>query len=413
MLNPQGYVTLPPALGKTDTGGQVVYLLELSQALARERVKVDIITRQFAGQPAEEQPAENLRIVRIPAGGDDFIPKEKLFEIIPEFVENLKDRMRRKRRKYDIVHSHYWDGGYAGSILSKEIGVPHVNTPHSLGKLKEFAMSVEDLPPQKLKPAYRYHVRNAIEQKILEEADATIVINETSRIQVLQHYKVDFEKLHVIYPGIDTSKFRVKPNRYDQQVSLDKNSILTMSRMVPAKGLDRVLDAVARLHGKVKFNLYMGGSAHDEFQSEEEQVTERELLKLIKRHKLDSSVHFVGDVPHHSLLPAYYRAADVFVLAGRFEQFGLTTLEAMACGTVPVVSSVAGSREVIIDGLNGFIVDTHNRQELADCLSRLLRKPELRQKISENAVMSIQDHYSWGKIVKQILKLYGSVARRA
>lgn len=406
ILNPQGYVSYPPPLGKTDTGGQTLYILQLAKALGSQGIKVDIVTRQFDNQKPEEELWPNVRIIRIPAGGNGFVVKERMYELMPEFIENLVTHMEKRRKKYDIIHSHYWDGGYGGILLANILKIPHVHTPHSLGKLKKLEMSVEQAPPQNLKPMYRYHVRNAIEQKIMNKADAIVVICETSRIQILQHYLIDFEKLHVIYPGVDTEFFNPEKTDADTNLRLKKNSILTVSRIVPAKGLDRVVDAVALLKNDLDFHLYMGGGSGDEEKSQEEEVTETKLRSLIEKHKLQDKVSFLGFVDHDTTLPAYYRKSDIFVLGGRYEPFGLTPLEAMACGTVPIVSSVAGSREVIIDGLNGFIIDTHDRKALAECIRKILTDPKLKKKVADNALFTMREHFSWEKIVEKFIALY-------
>ncbi len=409
ILNPQGYVEYPPPLGKTDTGGQTLYILQLAKALGKKNIKVDIVTRQFDHLPPEEQLWENVTLVRIPAGPEGFVVKEKMYELMPELLENFMHYIEKKRKKYDVIHSHYWDGGYGGIILSKMLDIPHVHTPHSLGKLKKIEMSIENLPPQKLKPMYRYHVRIAIEQKIMNKANAVVVICETSRIQILQHYMVDFEKLHVIYPGIDTEFFNTTKTKEDEKLKMKKNSILTVSRLVPAKGLDRVIDAMAMIKGKVDFHLYMGGGSGLTEQSSEEKATREQLSQLVKKYKMEDQVTFLGFVPHDSVLPAYYRNADVFILGGRYEPFGLTTLEAMACGTLPIVSNVAGSKEVIIDGLNGFITDTHDRKNLSSLVLKMLEDSKLRKKVSDNAAFTIKEHYSWDKIIEKMITLYKSL----
>jgi mannosylfructose-phosphate synthase len=140
MLNPQGYVQNPPRLGKTDTGGQTIYVLELAKALGKKNIKVDIITRQFDEMPQMEQIFDNVKIIRIPCGPKGFVQKEKMYEIMPEFVENIMHYVEKNKKEYDIIHSHYWDGGYAGYLLAKMLDIPHVYTPHSLGKLKKIEM---------------------------------------------------------------------------------------------------------------------------------------------------------------------------------------------------------------------------------------------------------------------------------
>ncbi len=404
-LNPQGYVTYPPPLGKTDTGGQTIYVLELAEALGKKNIKVDIITRQFDGLPSEEQVFPNVKIIRIPAGSDAFVPKERMYELMPEMMENFMMYIEKTKKKYDVIHSHYWDGGYGGILLQKMLDIPHVFTPHTLGKSKKLDMAVEAAPVQKLKPYYRYHVRIALEQKIMSKAHATVVICETSRIQILQHYLVDFEKLHVLFPGVDTRVFNTQKTQFDKELKLKKNSILTMCRIVPAKGLDRLLEALSLLKNKIDFHWYIGGGSQLE-QSSEEKSAKEVLISEIKSHHLQDRVTFVGQVDHDNMVPAYYRNADLFVLASRYEPFGLTTLEAMACGTAPIVSNVAGSKEVIIDGLNGFTVNIHDRKETAELILKLLKDKKLVAKTSENAAFTVKEHYTWDKLVEKFITLY-------
>jgi D-inositol-3-phosphate glycosyltransferase len=267
------------------------------------------------------------------------------------------------------------------------------------------------MPLKSLKPMYRYHVRIAIEQKIMNYADAIIAICETTRIQILHHYIVDFEKLSVIYPGIEPEIFNTKETQEDKKIKLAKNSILAASRMVPAKGIDRIIGALATIKDDVDFHFYLAGneSYEDQEKSKEEIDAEAQVKALIKKHRLGDRVTFVGFVPHSTTLAAYYRKADIFILAGRYEPFGLTTMEAMACGAATIVSSVAGSREIIIDGLNGFTVDTHDRKALGQKILQLLNDQKLRRKIAENAAFTIQQHYSWDTIVSKFIQLYNGL----
>ena len=328
---------------------------------------------------------------------------------MPEMMENFMHYIEKSKKKYDLIHSHYWDGGYGGVILQKLLDIPHVHTPHTLGKAKKLEMSVEEAPVQKLKPYYRYHVRIALEQKIMTKAHAVVVICETSRIQILQHYLVDFEKLHVIYPGVNTDSFNNKKNVVDKQINLKRNSIISMSRIVPAKGLDLLLDALAFIKNKIDFQWYIGGGQHSDYLSTEEKAAQESLATKIKNHRMQDRITFLGQVDHEKMLPAYYRCADLFVLASRYEPFGLTTLEAMACGTPAIVSNVAGSKEVIIDGLNGFITDIHDRKKTAELVMKLLSNKKWLSKASENAAFTVKEHYSWDKLVEKFISLYKSL----
>ncbi|MDO8497859.1 MAG: glycosyltransferase [bacterium] len=405
-LNPHGYVFYPPQLGKTDTGGQTLYEFELARALGKRNIKVDIVTRLFDDSLPEEEIFPNVKIIRIPCGKKEFISKEKLYELMPEMMENFMHYIEKSKKVYDLIHSHYWDAGYAGILLAKMLDIPHIHTPHTLGKAKKMEMALEEAPVQKLKPFYRYHVRIAIEQKIISTAKAIVVLCETSRIQILQHYMADFEKLHVIFPGVDTDIFQPKSNSHDNKFKFANNSILTMSRLVPAKGIDRVIEAISHIKNQAEFHLYIGGGSIEGQQSKEEMDTYNQLQELIARHKLKDKVTFLGRIPHTNELAACYRKADIFILGGRYEPFGLTTLETMACGTVPIVSSVAGSKEIIVDGLNGFVTNTADTKGLSEVILKILNDSKLRKKVSENAAFTIKEHYSWDKVVEKFITLY-------
>lgn len=407
LLNPQGYVEYPPQLGKTDTGGQTTYIFELAKALGGKKIKVDIITRLFDQMPSEEQVFPNVKIIRIPCGPTSFVPKEKLYEYSQEMAENILEYLYKHKVKYDIINSHYWDGGYVALILAKILNVPHIFTPHSLGKWKKLEMSLEDTPNQALKPIYRYQVRIAAEQKIINRADAIILQAESLRIKILQHYMVDFEKLYVVFPGVDTDVFNPTPSQADKKVILGKNSILTVSRLVPNKGLDRLLDALCMIKNKINFHYYMIGGGQSNNKSDEERQYEQLILEKIKGYHLDKYLTRLNYVPDN-LLPAYYRQADLLVFPSRYEPFGITPLEAMACGTPSIVSSTAGCREIIVDGLNGFIVNPHDRKQLSTLILKVLSNPQLKRQLSKNAAFTIKNHYAWNLASQKFIDLFKS-----
>lgn len=407
-LNPQGYVEYPAPLGKTDTGGQITYIFELAKALGKKGIKVDIITRRFNNMPEETKIFPNVKIVRIEAGPNTFVPKEKIFEYGHEMANNLLAYIKRKRIKYAIINSHYWDGGFVGMLVAKKLKIPHVFTPHSLGKWKKMEMSVEEAQPQQLKPLYRYQVRIATEQRIISKADAVVLLAESLRIKILQSYLVDFEKLSVIFPGIDMERFTTKPNSLDKGIKLENNSILTVSRLVPNKGIDRLLEALYLVKKKADFHVYIVGGGNHEEKSQEEVLYSEKIQGLIKQYKLENQVTIVGHVSDDELA-SYYRKADVLAYPSRYEPFGIVPVEAMACGTAAIVSNVCGCKELIVDGVNGYIVDPHDREELAAKLEKLLVDPKLRKKIAENAAMTIDGHYAWCNVADAFIKLYKSL----
>src|SRR5262245_60577204 len=133
MISTHGRVAAHPPLGAADTGGQVVYVLELSKKLAQLGYAVDIWTRRFEDQPEFDRVSDSVRIIRVPCGGRDFIPKEYLHESLDAWIANALRLIRQRDLHYEFINSHYWDAGIAGRALARELAVPHLHTPHSLG----------------------------------------------------------------------------------------------------------------------------------------------------------------------------------------------------------------------------------------------------------------------------------------
>ena len=121
VISLHGYVAAEPELGKPDTGGQVVFVLELAKRFSRLGKKVDLLTRQFEDQPKEDIMNDNLRVWRVPFGGKEFIRKEDMHDHISDFVTNTLSQIRHLGSSYDMVYTHYWDAGVAGQKIAEEL----------------------------------------------------------------------------------------------------------------------------------------------------------------------------------------------------------------------------------------------------------------------------------------------------
>src|SRR6478736_6276131 len=164
MISIHGYVAAKPPLGAADTGGQVVYVLELSKKLAALGYQVDIWTRLFANQPAIEEVAGRVRIIRVPCGGPDFLPKEYLCDHLAEWNEHALRFIHQHQLEYTFINSHYWDAGMAAQHLCDVLRVPHVHTPHSIGLWKKRQMET-DFPDSVGDFETRYNFNRRIEEE--------------------------------------------------------------------------------------------------------------------------------------------------------------------------------------------------------------------------------------------------------
>lgn len=180
MISTHGYFEGNPSFGRADTGGQIVFVIELSKAMAKFGYKVDILSRQFEDFAQIELLAEDVRIIRVPCGGNSFIPKEYLVEYLPDLIDGFVKYCKENNLAYDFLDSHYWDAGFVGMKLATIFKVPHIFTPHSLGMWKEARMrqasaeEKEEIDEADFEKKYNYKLRNTTEKVIMESVNKVI-----------------------------------------------------------------------------------------------------------------------------------------------------------------------------------------------------------------------------------------------
>lgn len=211
MISLHGYVSATPELGKPDTGGQVVYVLELADRFSRLGKRVDLITRQFEDQPEVDQINENCRIWRIPFGGQEFIRKEDMHDHVNQFVTNCLAAIRKRGQKYDVVYSHYWDAGWAGQKIAEELGISHVHTPHSLGWWKQHNMG-SDMDQNKMESNYRFKERIRKEYFVYQMCNHVIATTIPQVELLTKQYDMLPRSCTMVPPGIDENRFFPVPS---------------------------------------------------------------------------------------------------------------------------------------------------------------------------------------------------------
>lgn len=403
MISTHGYVGPEPEFGKPDTGGQVVFVLELSKCLARMGYQVDILTRQFENQPAEEEVAPRVRLLRFPCGGDDFIPKETLCDSIPEWVENASRYLKQEALQYDLINSHYWDAGIAGQALANRHNIPHFHTPHSIGSWKRDNM---DGTPEELETKYNFNKRIREEKVVYDECQVVVATTPAQRdILVGDHYDVPPEKICVIPPGYDDRRFypvsRATRLALKQELGLEGKTILAVGRMAKNKGYDLLLRSMPPVFERVdnaKLMLAIGSTEPDE--SEIDQING--LKRLADELGISNRVVF-HDYITDEQLPDYYRAADLFALSSRYEPFGMTAVEAMACGTPAVVTTEGGLWEQITWGLEALSANPFDPPAFGHAIAAVLSYPQISNQLAKFGSQKARAKFTWTGIAHQLL----------
>jgi glycosyltransferase involved in cell wall biosynthesis len=407
MLSVHGYVDPIPVLGRTDTGGQVVHVLELAKHLAQEDITVDIYTRRFGGRPTVAYVTPEVRIIRIPCGGKKFIPKELLFEHLGEFTNNMEDYIEREGLKYQVILSHYWDAGVVGRELAKRLSLPFFHTSHSLGVLKRNMMTsgkpARGAEISELEEKYRFKLRIREERKIFEATNGIIATSPIEKKHYQNYYNINPRKIKIIPLGVDTSWFRPRDkSRARSALKLPDNVLFSLSRIDPRKGLDLFLRAAQRVAREEDIFIIIGGGSKLPDKSEFEEKAR--LRRLIKELHLGEITMFTGYLSD-GVVPWFYGAAEIFIVPSRYEPFGLTILESMACKTPVIATKFGGPPYLIRDGVNGFLVDPEDTDEFADTILKVLRDKNI-DAVTDRALEELQKKYSWEAIVNEYIKYF-------
>jgi len=406
MVSTHGYVAAQPPLGAADTGGQVVYVLELSKKLAQLGYEVDIWTRRFEAQPAEEQCLPGVRVVRVPCGGAEFIPKEYLHEALDEWCDAALAQISAEGHEYAFINSHYWDGGVAGQALARALGAPHIHTPHSLGLWKQRQM-LTDYPADaaQFEKAYNFTERNRTEALLYREADLVVATTPDQVDLLLDDYAVPSCKLRMIPPGYDDTRFfPVGASTRElarRNLGFEGKVVLSLGRIARNKGYDLLIRAFAEVVARepdARLVLAIGG---ERLEPPEAQILAA-CRSLASELGVEDRVSFTGFVPDEALAELY-RAADVFVLSSRYEPFGMTAVEAMACGTPTVVTTHGGLFRTLRFGISGLFADTFDAMDLGITILKPLRHAPLAERLSRYGAETARSLFTWTGVAQQLI----------
>jgi mannosylfructose-phosphate synthase len=406
MVSTHGYVAAEPPLGAADTGGQVVYVLELSKKLALLGYQVDIWTRRFETQPEIERVSDRVRIIRMPCGGPEFVPKEYLCDQLAEWNEHALRFIAAHALNYNFISSHYWDAGTAAQHLSDVLAVPHVHTPHSLGLWKQRQMET-DAPQTAAAFEQRYNFlrRIAEERKLYSDCDMVVATTPPQLDLIVQDYGIPAEKVRMVPPGYDDCRFfpvsEASRSAIRQRLGFQGKVILALGRLARNKGYDLLIDGfalVATRDPEAVLHLAVGGKD----MNANEQTILAELKERARQTGFEDRIHFGSFIADEDL-PDYYRAADMFVLCSRYEPFGMTAIEAMASGTPTVVTVHGGLYRALSFGRHALFADPFDREDLGITMAKIFRHPRLRNRLARMGAYKARSLFTWTGIAHQLV----------
>jgi len=313
LLSTHGYVDPIPLLGQTDTGGQVVYVLELAKSIARTGINVDIYTRWFDKSKRQIDPVPDnpgVRVIRIPAGKWEFIPKEFIYDVLPELAENMKGFIKTNNLSYDLYHGHYVDAGIVAVDVAKAFQKPCYFTAHSLGAWKRDQMGGDPLEMEK---KFNFKHRISEELRVFSTVNAQSVTTDLQREKLFDLYDFKADNIVTIPPGVDVHRFHL-PDEEDTTIHaiLPEKYIYCLSRIDTNKGHDLLLEAFALVIKEIKdIDLVIGGGSPKPKQRE--QGVFDKMRAIIKKKEMEDKVKIIGYVADEDMA-ANYQQSELFVL---------------------------------------------------------------------------------------------------
>ncbi len=451
-LNPQGNFDSEDSFWTEhpDFGGQLVYVKEIAIAMAKLGHKVDIITRKFVDdkfsvftETFDYYPdVENVRIVRLPCGNDEFLRKELLWEHLNEWTDNIVKFYIKENTLPDFVTGHYGDGGLAAVMLKDKLQLPYSFTGHSLGAQKLDKLGVTKDNIYALDEKYFFSKRIKAERTTIRFADLIFVSTKQEQNEQYNHklYQDVSENKQTSFvvapPGANTETFTDIEQDYDKEYNAkfsdickrDINAsrlglpyIILASRLDPKKNHLGLVEAYAKdkeLQARTNLAISLRGieNAYTDYSQAkpEEIVILDKIMKTINENDLKGKVTFIS-INSQKELASFYRymahLGSIFTLTALYEPFGLAPIEAMSSGLPVAVTKFGGPSEVLKenDQRYGVLLDITDTKDIIKGLHEVFDNYSDYQKLGKKRVL---EKYTWEATAKNYLTAIEKVLDR-
>ncbi len=390
--------------GTGDAGGMNVYVVELSKRLAARDIEVEIYTRATSSAlPPSVEAFPGVTVHHVHAGPFEGLTKDELPGQMCVFArEVLRAEAHHDQGWYDVIHSHYWLSGQVGALVRDRWSVPLAHTMHTMAKVKNESLATGDKPEP--------DGRVIGEEQVVGAADMLIANTDIEAKQLVELYGADPGRVEVVHPGVDLDVFRPRPGARSR-LGLAQDAVVLMfaGRIQPLKAPDVLLHAVARILERdpdLRRRLVVpvvGGPSGSGLEHPES------LAQLASSLGIDDVVRFVPPVAQADLAD-WYSAATLVCVPSYNESFGLVAVEAQACGTPVVAAAVGGLPTVVRDGVSGLLVESHDADDYAAAIRRIVEQPALRESMARAAVEQAAT-FAWERTADATVEVYRQAVR--
>ncbi|MBD0322419.1 MAG: glycosyltransferase, partial [Aldersonia sp.] len=365
---------------------------ELSGAMASRGHEVTVFTRRDdPNLPERVTTSAGYTVVHVPAGPAKYLPKDELLPFMGEFGDYLAKHWTHDRP--DVVHAHFWMSGLATQLAAQHCSVPAVQTFHALGAVKRRYQGVADTSP-----AARIRL-----ERLIARGAAKVIATCSDEVTELVKMGLPRTRATVVPCGVDVDRFTPyhPGDRGDRPWRL-----VTVGRMVPRKGFDTSIAALAKLRDTEL--LIVGGPAEGELADDPEV---KRLRSVAEAHGVRDRVHMLGQVPHDQM-PKLLSSADAVVCTPWYEPFGIVPLEAMSCGRPVIASAVGGMLDTVVDGVTGYLVPPRNPNALVNAARELFADRARRVGMGIAGRDRAASRYTWARVADDTLHVYCDLLSR-
>jgi phosphatidylinositol alpha-1,6-mannosyltransferase len=299
------------------------------------------------------------------------------------------------REGIDLIHSHFaWPTGSGGRLASAASRTPLVASLRGTDILQDDSIGYG----RRTQPLFDQSLR-----RLLRCADRTVYFSDFMRDHGVA-LGARPEKARVIRKGVDLSQFAVSGDRLALKRELGlppRPMVLTVGGLIPRKGINVVLEALHRMRNAHDFTFVVCGDGPDRGR----------LGGIADQLGMRDRTVFAGHVDR-TLIPKYFAACDLFVLASTMEAAGNVLFEAMASGRPVVCTDAGGPQEYVVDGQTGYVVPVGDVDALAARIEKLLVNPELQTALGLEGRRRAVEDFSYRRMVEDLMNLYDDVLRR-
>jgi glycosyltransferase involved in cell wall biosynthesis len=382
-------------------GGGETQARTLAEDLVELGFRVLVVTRRSDPALKKLEQIAGMTVCRtLPIGSGQYKRWSMIFTCLPVLLA--------RRREYDLIYvSGFKALGLTAVLVSSLLGKRCILKADSNGEMSGafFERGRQTLGLKSNSPLFRLFL--TLRNRILRRADRFVAIS-TDIAEELRHQGVPSEQIESITNSVDTSRFRpVDPPaktalRQALQLPADRTIVTYTGRLVSYKGLPlllRVWDQLQRVHSQPLLVLVGSGGldVHN---------CEAELREFVQRRGLEESVRFTGGVHN---VHQYLQASDIFVFPTEKEAFGISLIEAMACGLPVIATPTGGIRDILSHERDGLLVEARSFQGLHDAIQRLLTDRQVADVLGRAALLTARTRYARDVVLQRYVQLFQRV----